>query len=262
MYLSWLRKAFQHKRHAYNEDISPPIYITATKGSLHERQQMNVPQTSTWSSQIRSAMSYEDFSEYFVANYVRQSDSIVRNLLSSNQSLDVDLIDGPYPSMPAGTIRTQIGELKVRIRINPNGLCFREPMPSAYKVYVLWVGVADSDALKQDKLWINIVRKVSPNAPIIVCHHRLENGAVVDGPCSDKALKVYSSDLATIYLDAACSTDESSKLWKVITRCAILQALEAQTENIDLNVDTKRNFPTSRIIPSYVYKSWTPSWKE
>lgn len=213
-----------------------------------------VSRISGWATKVTPAMSYEEFSEFFVETIVRES-ALVQHAITKDEEVIITVKEDLFNNVYPGAAFTKIGDLRVQIRLDSSGLFFPDPTKSQSTIYVIWARYNSELELKGYRAWLENVRKVSPQSPVIYVRcHTNDKGDWQSGFKSGESdtMDATCAKLATICMDD--NPNDAVKLYKVISRFALLSVLEEREKNMDLVTvgDTPEDYEGS-VIPAYIY---------
>lgn len=230
-------------------DICPPSYDKATQSERIADDENPTSISPTWAADIKSALSFEEFCEYFAANTINASTP--EHLIGPGKELQVDVVEGVLPQLYPGVVRAQMGDLHIRFHLDSTGLCgSQKPAPSSFRVYVLWISWYPSGERPGFLRWLQNVRKLSPNSVIVIVRDTLGK---------DEALEAAYAKLATVYVSGKVDSlgEETEKLYKVLARAAMLNVLSTQSSNSNKGSGGKQTGKGDSTVRKYTYKGKT-----
>lgn len=90
---------------------------------------------SSWTTVTKSAMSLEEFSEYFVARVVR--DDFPRGIGTEYKDIGINIVQAICALHTPRMYYTQVGEFDIQLRIDHAGFCIPAPKGAISEIYVL-----------------------------------------------------------------------------------------------------------------------------
>ena len=237
-----------------SDELPPPSYEKATKdGQVASDDDVPASISPTWASDIKSAMTFEEFCEYFTASTININTP--EYLIGPQNELQVDVVEGVLPQLYPGVVRAQMDDLHIRFHLDSTGLC-RTPKsaPSAFKLYVMWIPWFSHEEKSGLLKWLQVVRRASPNSVIVLVRDTLGE---------DKQLEAAYATLATVHVSGKISAlgEETEKLYKVLARAAMLQALATQPPNSNKGSSAKQPGKGGSSARKYMYKGKTEFYK-